>query len=401
MNRKEKEKKNKKTILVHSGRDKKYTQGAVNIPPYRASTVLFESLAEYQSWDLEFNSFRYGRLGSPNSFALEKAYSELSGAYRSIATSSGMSAINIAVTPFVNQGDHILVTEGVYEPAGYFFNNHLAPFGVEVNFFSPLIHEEIGSMIQSNTRVVYLESPSSITFELQDIEMLVSAVRQRSSELGINIVIIFDNTWAGPLYFRPLEHDIDIEVQAATKYIVGHSDAMLGIVACSKDTSRAVRGSSIFQGISASPDECYLGLRGMRTMAVRMEQQFQDALLIAEWLNEHAMIQSVLYPPSPFSEYHDYWKKLFSGGGSLMGIVLTEQYSEEALARMFDQMDFFAMGASYGGFESLLIPSKLQYFRQSGAESYTSTMLRLYVGLEDCDDLIQDLDKGLARLKHS
>ena len=387
------------TILTHSGRDKKYRQGAVNIPPYRASTVIFESLAEFRGWDREFRDFVYGRFGSPNSLALEEVYSELSGAYRSVATSSGMAAINIAASAFLNQGDQVLVTEGCYEPAGLFFTNHLVPLGVEVEFFSPTIGEELAARIKPSTRVVYLEAPSTTTFEIHNIELIVKIVREKSSQMNTNITIILDNTWAGPLFFRPLEHGIDVEVQSATKYIVGHSDAMLGIVACTKDSYKAVKTSAFFQGISAGPEECYLGLRGLRSMAVRMEQQFQNAMEIADWLNKHPIVKAVLYPPAPFSRYHDLWKKTFTGGGSLMGIILDKQYPEDALTHMFNHMELFAMGYSWGGYESLLIPTNLQQHRVSDVEYYDNTLLRLHAGLEDVTDLIEDLEKALARLK--
>ena len=270
---------------------------------------------------------------------------------------------------------------------------------MEVEFFSPIIGEEIAARLKPSTRVVYLEAPSTTTFEIHDIELLVRIVREKSSQMGTNITIVLDNTWAGPLFFRPLEHGIDVEVQAATKYIVGHSDAMLGIVACTKDSYKAVKASALFQGISAGPEECYLGLRGMRTMAVRMEQQFQNAMEIADWLDNHPTVKAVLYPPAPFSRYHDLWKKTFSGGGSLMGIILDKQYPEDALAHLFDHMELFAMGYSWGGYESLLIPTKLQKFRVSDVEYYDNTLLRLHAGLEDVADLIEDLKKGLARLK--
>ena len=387
------------TILTHSGRNKKYRQGAVNIPPYRASTVIFESLAEFRGWDREFRDFVYGRFGSPNSLALEEVYSELSGAYRSVATSSGMAAINIAASAFLNQGDHVLVTEGCYEPAGLFFTNHLVPLGVEVEFFSPTISEELAARIKPSTRVVYLEAPSTTTFEIHNIELIVKIVREKSSQMNTNITIILDNTWAGPLFFRPLERGIDVEVQSATKYIVGHSDAMLGIVACTKDSYKAVKTSAFFQGISAGPEECYLGLRGLRSMAVRMEQQFQNAMEIADWLNKHPTVKAVLYPPAPFSRYHDLWKKKFTGGGSLMGIILDKQYPEDALTHMFNHMELFAMGYSWGGYESLLIPTNLQQHRVSDVEYYDNTLLRLHAGLEDVTDLIEDLEKALARLK--
>ncbi|MDC0586304.1 PLP-dependent aspartate aminotransferase family protein [Gammaproteobacteria bacterium] len=387
-----------KTSLVHSGRDRRFAQGAVNIPPYRASTVLFETLEEYNNWDKQFKSFRYGRLGSPNSLALEEAYSEITGAYRSIATSSGMSAINIAVSAFLKQGDHALVTQGCYEPAAELFNQYLTKFGIDVDFFSPIMGSSIADLILPTTKIVYLEAPSSVTFEVPDIELVIGSIREKSRELDTKIIIIFDNTWAGPLYFRSLDFDIDIEVQAATKSIVGHSDAMLGLVACTKETYQTVKDCSRNQGISVGPDTCYLGLRGLRTMGLRMEAQYDNAKKIAEWLHNQQVIKEVFYPPVSFSKFHDNWSKTFLGGGSLMSMVLDNTYSTSALAALLDNMDLFGMGYSYGGYESLLTPCRLQKQRISDTDDFDQTMLRMYIGLEDINDLIADLDSGFKRL---
>ena len=256
MNRKKKRK--SKTILAQSGRSREYAKGAVNIPPYRSSTVLFDTLKEYKDWDHEYSTYRYGRLGSPNSLALEEAYSELSGAYRSIATNSGMSAINVAISAFMESGSHALITEGAYEPTAEFFSGHLSKFGVEYDFISPMIGAEIADSIKPNTKVVYLEAPSSNTFEILDVKTVVDAIRNKSNEIGQEIAILFDNTWAGPLYFRTFDHDIDVEIQAATKYVVGHSDAMLGIVACNEKNFLRIKNSARSQGICAEPDACYL-----------------------------------------------------------------------------------------------------------------------------------------------
>ena len=397
MNKKKKMK--SATSLVHAGRNKSYANGAVNIPPYRSSTVLFDTLEEYKTWDHEYSSFRYGRLGSPNSLALEEAYSELTGAYRSVATNSGMSAINIAVSAFVEQGSHALVTEGAYEPAAELFIKHLEPFGVKTKFISPSIGREISDLILPETKLVYLEAPSSNTFEIPDIDILVESIRNKSQELGTEIIIIFDNTWAGPLYFRPLEHDIDIEIQAATKYVVGHSDAMLGLVACTEKTYQSVKNSSRNQGIAAEPDACYLGLRGLRTMSVRMQSQFKSANEVANWLEEQEIVQEVLYPPLSSSSSHNNWKKYFTGGGSLMSIVLDKKYTDNQLAIMLDNMELFAMGYSWGGFESLMTPCKLQKERVSGLDQLQNNILRLHIGLEDVSDLIGDLESGFNRLK--
>ena len=387
-----------KTALVHSGRDRRFAQGAVNIPPYRASTVLFETLEEYNNWDKQFKSFRYGRLGSPNSLALEEAYSEITGAYRSIATSSGMSAINIAVSAFLKQGDHALVTQGCYEPAAELFNQYLTKFGIDVDFFSPIMGSSIADLILPTTKIVYLEAPSSVTFEVPDIELVISSIREKSRELDTKIIIIFDNTWAGPLYFKSLDFDIDIEVQAATKSIVGHSDAMLGLVACTKETYQTVKDCSRNQGISVGPDTCYLGLRGLRTMGLRMEAQYDNAKKIAEWLHNQQVIKEVFYPPVSFSKFHDNWSKTFLGGGSLMSMVLDNTYSTSALAALLDNMNLFGMGYSYGGYESLLTPCRLQKQRISDTNDFDQTMLRIYIGLEDINDLIADLDSGFKRL---
>ena len=389
------------TSLVHAGRNKNYANGAVNIPPYRSSTVLFETLDEYKTWDHEYSSFRYGRLGSPNSLALEEAYSELTSAYRSVATNSGMSAINIAVSAFLEQGSHALVTQGAYEPAAELFIKHLGPFGVKTQFISPSIGREISDLILPETKLVYLEAPSSNTFEIPDIDILVESIRNKSQELGTEIIIIFDNTWAGPLYFRPLEHDIDIEIQAATKYVVGHSDAMLGLVACTEKTYQSVKNSSRNQGIAAEPDACYLGLRGLRTMSVRMQSQFKSANEVANWLEEQEIVQEVLYPPLSSSSSHNNWKKYFTGGGSLMSIVLDKKYTDNQLAIMFDNMELFAMGYSWGGFESLMTPCKLQKERITGLDQLQNNIIRLHIGLEDISDLISDLKSGFNRLKTS
>ena len=396
MNRKKKRK--SKTILAQSVRSSEYAIGAVNIPPYRSSSVLFDTLKEYKDWDHEYSTYRYGRLGSPNSLALEEAYSELSGAYRSVATNSGMSAINVAISAFMESGSHALITEGAYEPTAEFFSSHLSKFGVEYDFISPMIGAEIADSIKPNTKVVYLEAPSSNTFEILDVKTVVDAIRNKSNEIGQEIAILFDNTWAGPLYFRTFDHDIDVEIQAATKYVVGHSDAMLGIVACNKKTFLRIKNSARSQGISAEPDACYLGLRGLRTMAVRMEAQFESAMKIASWLDSHSMVETVLFPPLPSSKHFENWEKYFTGGGSLMSIVLNQKYEDQDLEEFFDQMQIFSMGYSWGGFESLATPVRIQKDRKSALEKLRNTIVRVHIGLEDPEDLISDLNSAFKRL---
>lgn len=386
------------TTLTHAGRDTRASQGAVNIPPIRASTVLFDTVEDVRNWDTRLKDFRYGRIGTPATVALEEAYAELEGAERGIAVSSGLAAINIAISAFVRSGDHILMTEGAYDPTLTYGRVYLGKFGVDMETCPPETGADIAALIRPNTRVVYLESPSSMSFEVQDIPAIVSAVAERSAETGNRIVTIMDNTWATPLNFRPLEHGVDVVVQSATKYIVGHADAMLGIVACSETDFPVIKQQAMQQGINAGSEEVYLGLRGLRTLSVRMERQFTSALKIASWLRQRPEVAEVLFPPLPDAPGHALWKRDFTGGSSLMGIVLHADHDEEALIAMLNGMRLFSMGFSWGGYESLLIRGRQQYGRTSSIFSENGPVMRLYAGLEDADDLIADLEAGFARL---
>jgi len=386
------------TTLTHAGRDSRVSVGAVNLPPFRASTVLFDSIDDLKTWDTTYRDFRYGRIGTPGTMALEETYAELEGAERAVAVSCGLAAINVAISAFVRSGDHILVTAGAYEPGIIFCRSHLGKFGVETETYAPEIGADIAALIRPNTRVVYLESPSSMTFEVQDIPTIVTAVRHRATELGTRIVTILDNTWATPLNLRPLDHGVDVVVQAATKYIVGHADAMLGIVACSEADFPAIKQEAIHQGISPGSEEVYLGLRGLRTLSVRMERQFASAMKIAQWLRDRPEVATVLFPPLPDAPGHDLWQRDFTGGSSLMGIVLRAGINRVAIDDMLNNMQIFGMGFSWGGYESLLIGGGQQHDRTKGVFTEHGLMMRLFAGLEDVDDLIADLETGFDRL---
>lgn len=386
------------TTLTHAGRDTRVSQGAVNLPPFRASTVLFESTDILKSWDMSFREFRYGRIGTPGSLALEDTYAELEGADRAIAVSCGQAAINIAISAFIKSGEHILMTAGAYDPGITFCRSNLGKFGVAMETYAPEIGADIAALIQPNTRIVYLESPSSMTFEVQDIPAIVAAVAKRSAELGHRIVTILDNTWATPLNLRPLDLGVDIVVQAATKYIVGHSDAMLGIVACSDADFVPIKTQAVHQGINAGSEEVYLGLRGLRTLSVRMERQFASAMKIALWLRQRPEVAEVLFPPLPGAPGHDLWQRDFTGGSSLMGIILHTGYESAAIAAMLNGMQLFGMGFSWGGYESLLIGGRPQKERTTGVFAAGGPVIRLYAGLEDVDELITDLEQGFDRL---
>ncbi|HJP39541.1 MAG TPA: cystathionine beta-lyase [Gammaproteobacteria bacterium] len=386
------------TTLTHAGRNALASQGAVNIPPFRASTVLFDTISGLRTWDTDFRAFHYGRIGTPGSQALEEAYAELEGADRAIAVSCGLAAINISISAFVQAGDHILVTAGAYDPAITFCRSHLGRFGVEIETYPPEIGANIEALIRPNTRVVYLESPSSMTFEIQDIPAIVSAVAKQSAKPDNRIVTILDNTWATPLNLRPLDLGVDIVVQAATKYLVGHADAMLGIIACSNTDFPAIKSETLYQGVNAGSEEVYLGLRGLRTLSVRMERQFASALKIAQWLQQRPEVARVLFPPLPGAPGHDLWQRDFTGGSSLMGIVLNTGYAVEAVNAMLDGMQLFAMGFSWGGYESLLIGGRPQRGRTPDVYAGFGPAMRLYTGLEDVDELIADLESGFNRL---
>ena len=312
-----------------------------------------------------------------------------------------MAAINITISAFAQAGDHILVTAGAYEPCIAFCRSHLAKFGVETETFSPDIGAGIESLIRPNTRVIYLESPSSMTFEVQDIPAIVSAAARHSAESGHRIVTILDNTWATPLNLRPLDHGVDVVVQAATKYIVGHSDAMLGIVACSETDFPVIKREAVHQGVNAGSEEVYLGLRGLRTLSVRLERQFASAMKIALWLRQRPEVAEVLFPPLPDAPGHDLWQRDFTGGSSLMSIVLRAGYDDEAISDMLNGMQLFGMGFSWGGYESLLIGGRPQRDRSMGNFAGHGPMLRLYAGLEDVNELIADLESGFERLGQS
>jgi len=373
----------------------------VNLPPYRASTVLFDTAGSLKAWDASFREFRYGRLGTPGTGALEQTYAELEGADRAIATSCGLAAINIAISAFVQAGDHILVTAGAYDPAILFCRSHLGRFDIETEAYPPEIGADIKALIRPNTRVVYLESPSSMTFEVQDIQAIVAAVEKRAAKLGNRIVTILDNTWATPLNLRPLDYGVDVVVQAATKYIVGHADAMLGIVACSETDFPTIKKTAVQQGIHPGSEEIYLGLRGLRTLSVRMERQFASAMKIARWLRERSEVAEVLFPPLPGAPGHDLWTRDFTGGSSLMGFVLHAGYDSEAVNAMLNELQLFGMGFSWGGYESLLIGGRPQRGRTTGVFAEGGPVLRLYAGLEDADELIADLESGFERLNQS
>ncbi len=380
----------KDTRLTHAGLDPHANHGVVNPPVYHASTIVHPTVEALEHADrTPFEGTRYGRRGTPTTFALEQAVAVLEGGYRSIAVPSGLAAITTALMAFLKSGDHLLMVDTTYQPTRRFCDLVLKGFGVETTYYDPMA--DIGPLLRPHTKVVFLESPGSLTFEIQDVPAAAAAARAAGA------VSIIDNTWSAGLNFPPFAHGIDISVQAATKYIVGHSDVMLGLITTSEDTFvRAKRAASLL-GTSAGPDDCYFALRGLRTLSVRLARHQETALAIAKWLERRPEVARVLHPALPGFPGHEVWKRDFSGSNGLLSIVL-QDYPKGAVTAMLDGMELFAMGYSWGGYESLIIPFDPAAARSATSWPHGGPCLRLHCGLEDAADLIEDLEKGFERL---
>lgn len=379
------------TIITHSGRHPFENHGVVNPPVYHASTILFPTMDEYVNRG-DTARIRYGRRGTPTTFALEDALTELEGgpATGTAIVPSGLSAITMTLMAFVQTGDHILITDNTYGPTRSFSTGKLSQLGIEAEFYDPAIDAGIEKLIRPNTRLIWLESPGSQTFEMQDVRAIAEVAKSKS------IVTMIDNTWSGGYYFKPLSHGIDISVQAGTKYIVAHSDVMLGSITCNEATFDQVYASAQSFGACSGPDDIYLALRGLRTMGVRMPRHHESGLKIARWLQERPEVIRVMHPGLPQDPGHERWKRDFTGASGLFGFVVKSDNPLKAAA-MMDGLKFFGMGSSWGGFESLLIPASPEKNRTATDWNPGGFTMRIHVGLEDADDLIADLDAGFER----
>lgn len=377
------------TRVTHVGRDAKLSNGLVSIPPYRGSTVLFDKVEELRN---SSGHRAYGRWGTPTGRALESGLAQLEGGSNAMLTPSGLSAITTALLASVKPGDNILMVDSVYPPVRSFCENVLKKMNVSTTYYPPLVGAGISELIQPNTSVVYTESPGSGTFEVQDIPAICEAAHARGAR------VLMDNTWGTALLFPALEHGVDLSIHSLTKYVVGHSDALLGvIVARTRELYLDVRAFHGALGLTVSPDDAFLGLRGLRTLAVRLRQHQENAMQVAQWLREQPQVREVLYPALPGARGHELWKRDFKGASGLFGVVL-KPASEAAVVAMLDGMHLFKMGFSWGGFESLVIPVKPGGYRVSTPLAAGDVCLRIHVGLEHPQDLIADLDAGLKRL---
>jgi cysteine-S-conjugate beta-lyase len=385
------------TTIVHSGLHPEKFEGAVNPPVFHASTILSQTVDEYRRKRddrmRDAPGTYYGRLGTPTTESLQEAIAALEGGHRCVVYPSGLAACSGALLAFLSAGDHVLMSDSVYGPTRNFARGTLKRFGVATTFFDPLLGRSIEPLIQPNTRVIYVESPGSLTFEVQDVPAIAEAAHRRG------ITVIIDNTWGTPLYFKPFAHGADVSVQAATKYIVGHSDAMLGAVTCTKEAWPKLRSSTYELGQTAGPDDIYLGQRGLRTLAVRLKQHWQAGITLAEWVARQKEVERVLHPALPGDPGHAIWKRDFTGACGLFGVVLKEGVSDRALCAMIDGLELYGIGASWGGFESLIVPFDPREARTATQWAHKGPCFRIHAGLESVEDLREDLEAGFERLR--
>jgi len=375
------------TRLSHPPYDPHSTHGFVNPPVVRGSTVLFESTEKMRR--RSELPFTYGLRGTPTTKALEDALSELEGAADTILVPSGLAAISIPLLAFLGAGDHCLVVDSVYSPTRTFCNGTLTRMGVEVEYFDPHIGAGIAELMRPHTKVVFLEAPGSNTFEMMDVATVAAAARKGGA------VTMLDNTWATPLFFRPLEHGVDLSIHALTKYPGGHSDLMMGSVSANEATARELRKTQMQIGVNAAPDDCSLVLRGLKTMGVRLERHMASAMAIAEWLEGRDDVSAVMHPALPSFAEHELWKKQFSGASGLFSFVLPVGFREASA--FLDALTLIGLGYSWGGHESLAVIVDLSD-RTIATGPESGTLIRLQVGLEDVDDLKADLEAGFAAM---
>ena len=387
------------TALVNAGRSKKYTQGSVNSVIQRASSLVFDTVEakKHATRNRANGELFYGRRGTLTHFSLQEAMCELEGGAGCALFPCGAAAVANTILAFVEQGDHVLMTKTAYEPSQDFCTKILAKLGVTTSWFDPLIGADITRLVRPETRVVFLESPGSITMEVHDVPAIVAAVRQVAPEA----IIMIDNTWAAGILFKALDFGIDISIQAGTKYLIGHSDAMVGTAVANARCWPQLRENAYLMGQMLDADTAYMTSRGLHTLGVRLRQHHESSLRIAEWLAQHPQVARVNHPALPGSKGHEFWNRDFTGSSGLFSFVLSKRLNDAELAEYLDNVSLFSMAYSWGGFESLILanqPEQIAHIRPDAEVDFSGTLIRLHIGLENVDYLQADLAAGFARI---
>jgi cystathionine beta-lyase len=379
------------TNVVTAGRDPASYHGFVNPPVYHASTVLYPSAEDFLAHRARY---QYGRRGTPTTEALELALQELEGPQCAgvALVPSGLAAISTSFLSVVQSGDNVLVTDSAYGPTRHFCTQILSRLGVTTTYYDPGIGTAIGELIKPNTRLVYVEAPGSLSFEMQDVPAIAKAAKAKG------VFSLMDNTWATPLFFRPLDHGVDLVIQAGTKYIGGHSDLMLGTISANAATLAALKNTVRYTGLHEAPDDTYLGLRGLRTLSIRLDRHYQSGLAVARWLEARPEVLRMLHPALPSHPGHAIWKRDFSGASGLFSMVL-KPVPQKAYYAFIDTLELFGIGASWGGYESLAIPFDCAPIRTATRWEPGGPTVRFHIGLEAVEDLIADLERGFAALR--
>lgn len=390
------------TALIAAGRAKRYTQGSVNPIIQRASSLVFDSVADKKraTAGRADGELFYGRRGTLTHFSLQEALTELEGGAGCVLYPCGAAAVANAILAFVCAGDNVLMSGSVYEPTQDFCTKILSKMNVTTTWFDHSAGSEIAELVQPNTRVVFLESPASITMEVQDVPAIVAAIRSKAPDA----IIMIDNTWGAGILFRALDFGVDISIQAGTKYLIGHSDAMIGTAVANARCWAQLRENSYLMGQMVDADTAYMTSRGLRTLVVRLRQHEESSIRVANWLAERPEVAVVNHPALPQCKGHQFWQRDFSGSSGLFSFVLKAKLSREQLAHYLDNFSHFSMAYSWGGYESLILanqPEELAAIRPAGGIDFNGTLVRLHIGLENVDDLIDDLAAGFARLSQS
>lgn len=378
------------TILTHAGRSPSTSHGTVNTPVYRASTILFPTLEALDN--KEHTKLRYGRRGTPTTHALEDAMCEIEKGDRALITPSGTNALAVVLTTYAEPGAHFLIMDNAYAPTRKFCTRLLNRFGVETTFYDPTMGADIASLVRPETKLIFMEAPGSQTFEMQDIAAIVEVAKRN------NIATAIDNTWSGGYFCQPIEFGVDISIQSGTKYLSGHADVMLGTIVCTNEHYDRLRETYLLMGVCVSPDDTWLVLRGLRTMGVRLRQHDINARFVADWLSRQPEVLRLLHPGLEGDAFHGLWKKYFTGASGLFGFIISET-DRSKLAKLFDGLSLIGMGSSWGGFETLMIPTNPTTNRTATQWSPEGQTMRIHVGLEDPEDIVREIREGFDRMR--